>query len=129
MCEPAGALPGAGDSPALAGLDLQPDDWAALTKQGFVVAEHRGEKVYHKLRFRRGTRQVVRCLADAEQAEAVQRELDDLQHETRALRQLRKLSQLARQKIRNSRDRLAPLVKANGWRWHGLAIRRPRRGS
>ncbi len=49
--------------PALARLELSNEDYAGLARQGFVSKEQRGAgRPIYKLRFRRGSEQIVRYL-------------------------------------------------------------------
>lgn len=112
----------------LAHLRLSPADLAALARQGFVTAERRGRRTYYKLRFRRGGRQQVRYLgSDPARAAAVERALDQLQQARRHELELPRLTAAARRTMRESKQTLAPLLEAEGLRFHGYAIRRPRR--
>ena len=51
--------------PALAKLNLTGADLDELARQGFLSVEHRRDRTYYKLRFRRGRRQVVRYVGGA----------------------------------------------------------------
>ena len=99
-----------------------------LSHQGFVSAECRGERTYYKLRFRRRGEQTVRYVSsDAEQAAAVQKELDNLQTDTKILRELRAGTKKANEMLREAKAKLEPIFHTAGWAFHGLDIRRPRK--
>jgi hypothetical protein len=112
--------------PALAGLGLNDVDLSELAAQGFVCAERRGFRTYYKLRFRRAGKQVVRYVGDRERAEAIARDLDALQANTESVRHLGHLAKQARKYLRQEKLALEPVLAANGWAFHGLAVRRPR---
>jgi hypothetical protein len=115
------------DFPALASLQLTSADLVTLARQGFVAGERRGERRYHKLRFRRGRRQVVKYLGGPERAHAVQAELDLLQAACRRRRKLAALSHQAREMLREAKRQLEPSLADQGYHFHGLAIRESRR--
>jgi hypothetical protein len=114
--------------PLLATLRLNAEQIVALAKQGSVCAEVRSNgRVYYKLRFRWDGRQQVRYLGNVpEFIEQVKAEMERLQQRTRLRRELRQLTRAARQKLRASKSRLGPLLGDAGFRFHGLAVRRPR---
>jgi hypothetical protein len=111
--------------PALARLRLATGDLDALGQQGFLSTERRGDRIIHKLRFRRGGRQVVRSIGDAAEAAVVQSELDRLQSKRQSCRELAALDRAARRLLRDTKVQLEPLVIARGWKFHGRAVRRP----
>jgi hypothetical protein len=111
--------------PALAQLRLTAGDMDELSRQGFLSLEQRGNRTNHKLRFRRGGRQVVRYIGDAAEAAAVKQELDQLQSRRRIRRDLAALDRAARRLLRQTKTRLEPLVTAYGWKYHGRVVRRP----
>jgi hypothetical protein len=113
---------------ALARLEFNAAELAALRRQGFVAREIRGKRTsVFKLRFRFGGRQRVRYLGtDADEAERIQNELNELQGGRRADLALGRLSRSAAQLLRDSKLRLEPWVQRAGLRFHGRAIRRPR---
>ena len=114
------------DFPALVALRLTAGDLDALASQGFVCAEQRGGRTYYKLRFRQNGQQVVRYIGDAERAAVVKQELSTLQAASKAARDLKMQAKLANQMLRESKRILEPVLRANGFVFHGLAIRRPR---
>ena len=71
----------------------------------------------------------MRDIGGTEQAAHVSEELKALQTTRRLERELDKLGRAARQKLRNVRASLEPLLFERGFRFHGTAIRRPRRPS
>jgi hypothetical protein len=111
--------------PALARLRLTTEDLEELTRQGFLSKERRDSLHIHKLRFRRGARQVVRYIGDAVEATAVKAELDRLQSARHISRELAELNRAARRLLRDTKAQLEPLVIANGWKFHGRVVRRP----
>lgn len=112
---------------ALATLRLSATDLSALAVQGFVGTERRGNRTYFKLRFRRQRRQAVRYLGlDARFAAQVGAELLALQAHRRRRHELAALTKQARQQLRDAKRQLEPLLVARGFRFHGLAVRRPR---
>ena len=112
--------------PALAALRLTVVDLKQLVRQGFVCEERRGRRTYYKLRFRSGGQQVVRYIGNAERAALVNAELARLQAETQALRELKTITKIASKMLRQTKQALEPLLEAEGFVFHGLAIRRPR---
>jgi hypothetical protein len=72
--------------------------------------------------------QTVRYVSsDAEQAAAVQKELDDLQADTKILHELRAGTKKANAMLRDAKAKLEPIFHTAGWEFHGLDIRRPRK--
>lgn len=112
--------------PALAALRLDQLDMDALVCQGFVCREKRDERVYFKLRFRRAGRQIVRYIGDDRRAAAIQKEMRELQADVRIMRQLKAIATAANQRLRQAKKELEPILNANGFTFHGLAIRRRR---
>jgi hypothetical protein len=117
------------DLPALARLGLCESDLDELEHQGFLAPEHRGDRTHYKLRFRRDGRQVVRYVGGTEKATLVAQELNTLQTTRRVQRELAKLGVAARQILRDAKTQLEPLLLDRGFKFHGRAIRRPRRFS
>ena len=117
------------DFPALARLGLSEGDLDELEQQGFLAPEHRGERTYYKLRFRRGGRQVVRYVGGTEKAGLVAQELNTLQAARRVQRELAELGVAARLILRDAKTKLEPLLLDRGFKYHGQAVRRPRRFS
>ena len=111
--------------PALAALRLDAADLDELTRQGFVCGEARGQRRYFKLRFRRGGKQVVRYIGNAEHADIIKNELLALQAESRTTRELRTIARLASKMLRDAKTQLTPILESNGLAFHGLSIRRP----
>jgi hypothetical protein len=116
--------------PILAGLRLSEEHCQSLRRGGFVAEERRGSGVrVFKLRFRCGSRQYVRYLGTKpETAEEVRRELDQLQEDVRGDRDLRRWARAARHAVRKAKEASEPLLRQLGFAFHGLAIRRLRRG-
>jgi hypothetical protein len=79
-----------------------------------------------KLRFRRGGRQVVRYVRPGD-VETVRAELSELQAARQLTKELNEATRLAREALRNTKIQLEPLVNELGFRFHGRAIRRPRK--
>jgi hypothetical protein len=117
------------DFPGLAGLRLNDSDLPELSNQGFVTAEKRGPRTYHKLRFRRGSEQKVRYIGGAERAAAIKKELEVLQREVAKQRKLKELVKAASRMLRDAKAELEPLLASRGYAFHGLSIRRPRNKS
>ena len=113
--------------PAIAALRLTAGDLEELADQGFVGEERRGDRTYYKLRFRRAGKQVVRYVGGADRAALVKEELGILQAETKVMQQLKARAKIANKMIREAKRTMEPVLKANGFVFHGLAIRRPRR--
>lgn len=97
-----------------------------LASQGFVCEEWRGKRSYYKLRFRRGGKQVVRYIGRAERAAIVEKELTVIQAESKIVRKLMARVRLANKVLRDAKRTIEPVIQANGFVFHGLAIRRPR---
>jgi hypothetical protein len=113
--------------PALAKLGLTDEDLNALAHQGFVAPERRQAGTFFKLRFRRDGRQVVRYVGGPEKAACVATELKTLQVARYNRRELDKLGRVARQLLRDAKAKLEPPLLELGFKFHGRAIRRPRR--
>lgn len=113
--------------PALAKLDLVGADLDELARQGFLALERRHGRPVYKLRFRRAGRQVVRCVGGTDVAALVAAELNTLQINRRKQRELDLVGRAARQMLRDAKTKLEPLVLEQGFKFHGRAIRRPRR--
>ena len=116
-------------TPLLASLNLTPEEWAAIRRQGFVSREqHRGRTVF-KLRFRtlQDKQQRVRCLgSDPRVALAVQEELAEVQRLRRLDLQMSKLQRQANRGLREQRKNFAPQLEQSGFYFHGSEIRRRR---
>jgi hypothetical protein len=98
-----------------------------LRRQGFISTEIVRGKPRYKLRFRREERkQTVRYIRPAD-VECIKTELVRLQADRRAARNLRQVTRTGRAALRNVKTQLAPLVAELGLRFHGRAIRRPRK--
>jgi hypothetical protein len=109
-------------------LSLDDAERAALRTNGFIACEQRRYCRVYKLRFRAHGRQRVRYLGtDAAAAQQLQDELVVWQASTRADRELRHAVQEALQAIRISNTLLELYVLSLGLKFHGRAIRRPRR--
>ena len=113
--------------PALASLRLTADELEELANQGFVSEERRGHRTYYKLRFRCGGKQVVRYIGSADRAAIVNEELSILQTESKIMGDLKATVRLANRMLREAKRTMEPVLNANGFVFHGLAIRRPRR--
>jgi len=103
------------------------EDAPLLARQGFVSRSRlRSGSMCHKLRYRNAQgRQQVRYLGvDPSLAAAVADELARRQFRRRRHRQLRSALRRAGQALRASKRRLAPMLAAEGWRYHGYALRR-----
>ena len=118
--------------PHLSNLRLADEDFLALTQQGFVSAEQRGNSTIYKLRFRSPAtgRQQVRYIGTDEQvALAVSRELARLQQPVRQRQALRRDATVARRILRESKQRLQPVLEERGLHFHGYEVRSRRRKS
>jgi hypothetical protein len=125
-CEPRPIAGWPARFPALAMLRLTDEDIAALGEQGFLAPERRQNQRFFKLRFRRGGRQVVRYVGGTEAAALVAEELKILQAARRARRELERFGRVTRQRLREAKIELEPLILESGFKFHGRAIRRPR---
>ena len=112
------------DFPALAELRLEWRDLELLTRQGFVATEDRNGRKQFKLRFRRGGKQVVRCIGNAAAAERVRIEIERLQRSRHAQLDLDRTAREAARLVRKSKTELAAILEARGFHFHGLTIRR-----
>ena len=112
--------------PSLALLGLTDSDLDELARQGFLAQERRNDRTYFKLRFRRAGRQVVRYVGGIDEAALVADELSTLQVARRLKRELAVLDRTVRQKLRYANAVLEPILLANGLKFHGREIRRPR---
>ena len=116
---------------SLADIELTSEEKAALSRQGFVGAEKRGERgPYYRLHFRLHGRQTTRYLGrDPAVAERIRNELAVWQHNCHLARRIARLHQEARRVIRESKARMGPLVLEAGYQFHGFTLRRPRGSS
>lgn len=115
------------ETPLLRSLRLDSGQLRCLASQGSVHAEQRGVRTIHKLRFRMGSKQVVRYLGpDPDLAAAVQAELDYLQHCRVHARRSRELTRELREHRRAARAGLQAAATAQGMRFHGYTLRRTR---
>jgi hypothetical protein len=113
--------------PALASLDLCPEAWDALQRQGSLCAERCGTGVVYKLRFRLDGRQQSRYVGKKKAfVDQIERELAELQADTRLRRRLRPLVREARRRLRRTKCHVEPLLERAGRAFHGRAIRRRR---
>lgn len=110
-------------------LGLSTEEITSIRHQGFISREKRGRgTIVFKLRFRLDGRQRVKYLGtDAAQAALVQQELEKHQRGRQINQQLRELNRETAKLLRESKHRLEPFVAQAGLRFHGRAIRRPRR--
>ena len=119
---------GAGSPTALERLRLTAEELGAVKQQGFVSQERRGGSVIYKLRFRLDRRQRVRYLGtDQVTADRVAQELDHLRLPNQLDRKLRDLNWEANRLLRESKRRLEPVVAQAGLKFHGFALRKPRK--
>ncbi len=112
--------------PVLGSLRIAADDLEELARQGFVSAERRGDRTYHKLRFRSGGKQTVRYIGNAQRTAAVREELAVLQQTSKTAKELKRRTCRANRAIAEAKRLLEPLLNAQGFAFHGRAIRRPR---
>jgi hypothetical protein len=108
--------------PLLKRLELTDEELDALTRQGFVRSEMRGNKVICRLRYRVHGRQHVRYVSPRD-AVALASELASLQRRVRTRRRLADLRAIAREALRHRRTVLAPLFEARGYHFHGYQVR------
>jgi hypothetical protein len=113
---------------ALIELGLTAEELRALRHQGFVSQERRGPgQLSFKLRFRCGGKQRVRSLGkDPAFVACVNRELAHFQARKRLDRSLVHLIRDASKRLRQAKQRLAPLLAEAGYAFHGQAIRKRR---
>lgn len=116
------------DFPALRSLNLNDGDLVELSRQGFLTNDRQGRHTYVKLRFRRNGRQVVRYVGRSDKACAVRAELARLQHDRLLQRRLAALERRARYALASAKRLAAPYLEARGFHFHGLSIRKSRRG-
>ncbi len=113
--------------PALARLRLEQEALEALRRGGFVARQHRRGRVYFRLRFRVGGRQVTRYLgSDPQVAAQVERALEQWQQARRLDLELGRLAREANRKLRRAKQQLMPEVRTYGLYFHGLSVRRKR---
>ena len=112
--------------PALASLGLSREHIEALALQGKLRAEDSSQgKYYYKLRFRVGSRQLVRYVGNNPQfIDQVQRELTRLQTRARSCRYLHRLIREANKCLRRTKHQLKLLLPLTGRVFHGREIRR-----
>jgi hypothetical protein len=124
---PGGEAEGRKDASCLAMLNLRPEDFDELRRQGFVSREAREGRSYFKLRFRRHGRQVAIGLGKAPWlAERIGRELDELQANRRLEREQKRLIEVARSLLRCAKRELEPALRDVGYVFYGYEIRRLR---
>ena len=116
-------------SSIFSGMGLTPAEITAVKSQGFVTAELRGQTcTVYKMRFRIAGRQRVLYLGtDPLVADAVREELQRLQKSRHTRRNMQALIRQANRLLRDSKSELLADAKQEGYRFHGLALRRPRR--
>jgi hypothetical protein len=114
----------------LAELRLSAEELAALARQGFVSREHRGSRgPYFKLRYRVAGEQKVRCLGTcSDRAEQIARALLDLQAQRREEKDDARLLRRGRRHLRASTAAVTWIAEANGYHFHGHALRRKSKG-
>jgi hypothetical protein len=93
-----------------------------------VSSERRGKgAIIYKLRFRFNGRQQVRYLGiDPIKIESIRLALTLLQRYRILKHAIHDLCHEARKAMRNGKRQLAPQLESAGYKFHGLAIRRPR---
>ena len=114
-------------TPLLIGLGLSVEEIAALRRQGFVSREQRRGRTLFKLRFRMPSErgQHVRYLGgDPAVAEAVRRELGQIQRVRKMDLKLGKLRRKIAESLRCRWSSAAPQFKLLGYRFHGRTLRR-----
>jgi hypothetical protein len=111
--------------PLLNRLKLSDEVLGALTRQGFIRSERRGTKTIFRLCYRVEGRQHVRYVSPRD-AKALEAELRSLQRQILARRRLAVLAALGRRALRDRKLKLAPLIEARGYHFHGHQIRRRR---
>lgn len=110
----------------LSELKLSPDELAALKANGTIVQERRRNSVIYRLRFRTPDgRQQSRYLGtDQNRVQQADKELRELQHRRQTMRELKRLSDLTRRRIREHKHHLSGELHSQGYHWHGLQPRR-----
>jgi hypothetical protein len=117
------------ETPLLSRLGLSVEEIAALRRQGFVSREQRRGRTLFKLRFRMPPdgRQHVRYLGvNPAVAEAVRRELAQMQRVRRLDLELGKLRRKIAEELRDRWKSAAPQFKRMGYQFHGRTIRQVR---
>lgn len=114
------------DFPNLAGLGITATELSLLSRQGSVCKERRGDRIYFKLRFRKGSRQIVRYVGGSESALKVREELSQLRAEKSALREANRVGKIAARVLREAKQKLKPFLLEEGYVFHGLAVRKTR---
>ena len=115
------------DQTFLAELGLGSAEAAALTRPGLASSEIRGRgEMAFKLRFRLDGRQRVKYL-DEDRARRLEQTLNEVQRARRKALALGCLNREAPTLFREGKRRIEPWLGAGGYRFHGQAIRRPRR--
>ena len=112
--------------PAIAKLGITEEELNALTFQGFVCQDRRGDKIYYKLRFRLGGNQHVRYIGNLDIARAVEAELLVLQQDVKHRQQLTALARAGSHQLRHAKQVLQPLLEIQGFHFHGQSIRKRR---
>ena len=113
------------------GVGLSGEEIAAIKLQGFVSTERRGpDMTIFKLRFRLAGRQRVKYLGTDRAAAAIFRDaLLRLQQSRRLDGELRYLSRQASKLLQFCKQVLQPGMEQTGFKFHGRALRRTRRGA
>ncbi len=112
--------------PALQRLGLNIEQIELLATQGFIHEEvRRGRRVF-RLHYRDADRRQRAVNIPAAEVTAIMSELSALQSFRQVKRRLVELDSRRRQLVRDRKEALAPLVAAEGFKFHGRTIRVPR---
>src|SRR5688500_2321395 len=117
------------EGPGLQALGLGPEHLAALKVNGSIAQERRGRRmIVYKLRYRlSGCQRALYLGTDENLVNLIRGELKDLQASRRRGRELLRLEKKALALLRTSKQRLESQLIQAGFRFHGRAIRRPRK--
>ncbi len=97
-----------------------------LPTQGFIHEEVRRDRRVFRLHYRDVDRRQRAVNIPATEVTAIMSELHALQSFRRVKRLLGELDSRRRQLVRDRKEALAPLVAAEGFKFHGRTIRVPR---
>ena len=110
-------------------VGLEPNEWVALRRQGYVSREGRGpDRAVFKLRFRCDGRQRVKYLGtNPVRAQRAAVELSRLQAARHVERLHKRVRREVSELLRDGKRRLEPMLEGTEFRFHGRAIRRHRK--
>ena len=110
-------------------LGLGDEELAALSRKGYLAQDDRGHghAGYWRLRFRfHGRTRTLYLGRDAQLVEQARGELAALQRDRRRTRRIAQVTKETKKILRAAKQRLEPVLKELGFRYHGDVIRKTR---